>query len=244
MQCDAEGRSCARVYLKVDSNDSLSGALVTAVNEACDQIQDAAENVILVAHVGSQNEGEDRLTPGDMSINLVSRWERALRRVERLGAMTIAVVKGRCAGPALEMLLATDYRIGTRDARLGLQATPGEIWPSMAVYRLANQVGIARARRLVLFGTQVSATKALELGVLDEISDNVADVLMIAVQLVSGLEGTELAIRRRLLSDATTTSFEEALGAHLAACDRTLRRIRQRHQPTPACPDKNIAEET
>ncbi len=224
MQCDVEGWSCSRVSLQVPTDDSVS-ALVTAVNEACDQIEDAADNVILVAHVGGEHDGEGPLTLGDMSIHLVSRWERALRRVERLGAMTIAVVKGHCAGPALEMLLATDYRIGTRDARLGLQATPGEIWPSMAVYRLANQVGVARARRLVLFGTHVSAAKSLEWGLLDEVTDNVADVLMSAVRSASGLAGTELAIRRRLLSDATVTSFEEALGVHLAACDRTLRRM-------------------
>ena len=35
--------------------------------------------------------------------------------------------------------------------------------------------------------------------------------------------GRELAIRRRLLLDATTTSYEDALGAHLAACDRAVR---------------------
>jgi|SRR5882757_1224407 len=35
--------------------------------------------------------------------------------------------------------------------------------------------------------------------------------------------GREPAIRRQLMYDAATTSFEEALGAHLAACDRMLR---------------------
>ncbi|KOG89867.1 enoyl-CoA hydratase, partial [Streptomyces varsoviensis] len=39
----------------------------------------------------------------------------------------------------------------------------------------------------------------------------------------SGLSGKDLAIRRQLLLDARTTSFEDALGPHLAACDRLLR---------------------
>jgi len=37
--------------------------------------------------------------------------------------------------------------------------------------------------------------------------------------------GKEVAIRRQLLLDAAQHSFEEALGAHLAACDRALRRV-------------------
>jgi isomerase DpgB len=32
-----------------------------------------------------------------------------------------------------------------------------------------------------------------------------------------------MAIRRRLMLDAATAAFEDALGRHLAACDRALR---------------------
>ena len=32
-------------------------------------------------------------------------------------------------------------------------------------------------------------------------------------------------MRRQLMLDAATTTFENALGSHLAACDRVLRRI-------------------
>ncbi|MCZ9336264.1 enoyl-CoA hydratase/isomerase family protein, partial [Streptomyces sp. TRM76130] len=41
--------------------------------------------------------------------------------------------------------------------------------------------------------------------------------------LAGGLSGKELAIRRQLLFDAANTAFEDALGPHLAACDRALR---------------------
>jgi isomerase DpgB len=38
---------------------------------------------------------------------------------------------------------------------------------------------------------------------------------------------SELAVRRRLLLEAPSATFEDALGAHLAACDRLMRRHRQ-----------------
>ncbi|MGW3730079.1 enoyl-CoA-hydratase DpgB, partial [Streptomyces sp. NPDC000851] len=66
--------------------------------------------------------------------------------------------------------------------------------------------------------------EALALGIADEIAEDPAAALADAADLTGGLSGQEVAIRRQLLFDATTTSFEDALGAHLAACDRVLRR--------------------
>ncbi|MEK8174877.1 hypothetical protein NKH77_54940 [Streptomyces sp. M19] len=36
----------------------------------------------------------------------------------------------------------------------------------------------------------------------------------------------ELAVRRQLLLEAASVEYDEALGVHLAACDRELRRLR------------------
>jgi isomerase DpgB len=38
------------------------------------------------------------------------------------------------------------------------------------------------------------------------------------------MDGAEMAIRRQLIFEAGSTTFEDALGAHLAAADRALRR--------------------
>jgi isomerase DpgB len=46
---------------------------------------------------------------------------------------------------------------------------------------------------------------------------------MLADQVASWA-GAELAIRRQLMDEASWMSFEDALGPHLAACDRALRR--------------------
>ena len=48
-----------------------------------------------------------------------------------------------------------------------------------------------------------------------------------AVVMLGRVAGAEHAIRRQLLLEAATTSYEDALGAHLAACDRELRRLRR-----------------
>ena len=45
------------------------------------------------------------------------------------------------------------------------------------------------------------------------------------MEMAAAVEGAELAIRRQLMLEAPTATFEDALGVHLAACDRSLRRL-------------------
>jgi isomerase DpgB len=162
--------------------------------------------------------------PGDLRVALVSKWERGLRRLERLPAVTIAVADGDCGGPALDALLVADYRIMHAGARLMMPAMAGATWPGMALYRLARQAaGAALARRAVLFGTPIGAAEAQAMGIIDDVADDVGLTLDKAMEAASAVPGAELAIRRQLIQEAMTTTFEDALGTHLAACDRALR---------------------
>lgn len=215
-------------YLRIDSTRPLTASLVLALSELCDRAEDTDRLGTLVLHVtGGSVPSPEPGWPGSVDIRLVTRWERTLRRFERANAATIAVAEGDCQGPALNVLLAADYRIGTPDLRLRM-AGSRELWPGMAVHRLANQLGVARARTMVLFGVEVAADRALEIGLVDEVSTDVARSLTRMSALAGELTGAELAIRRRLLLDAATTGFDESLSAHLAACDRTLRRTGDR----------------
>ncbi|MFD0493628.1 hypothetical protein [Streptomyces rhizosphaericus] len=55
-----------------------------------------------------------------------------------------------------------------------------------------------------------------------------------AAVLRGRLSGREAGIRRRLLTEAASAEYQDALGAHLAACDRELRRLRNSGPGTPA----------
>jgi isomerase DpgB len=233
--------SLADGYLEISSRDSLSPRVIDRVNKACERVEDAPKDVILLVRLhdgraasddAASAAGDDAASedvaggepwPHEVGIHAVNRWERALRRLERLPGATLAVVEGDCTGLALEMLLTTDCRVALDTARFRLPATAEGTWPGMSLYRLANQVGVAQIRRSVLFGLDFDAVRAAELGLIDQIGEDPAALARAALEMLGGGRGTELAIRRRLLLDATTTSFEDALGSHLAACDRALR---------------------
>lgn len=210
----------ASLVVRVDGGRSLSAGLVAALGAACDSAEDRADRNPVILHVSGTPAGPP---DHDVTVALVSKWERVLRRLERLPAATIAVASGECGGLALEALLATDYRIATPSVRLRMPALARATWPGMGLFRLARQAGPAAIRRAVLFGDPISAAEAVAMGLLDELTTDTAAALAAAAALSEGIPGAELAIRRQLMQDALSVSFEDALGAHLAACDRALR---------------------
>ncbi|NJC11457.1 isomerase DpgB [Micromonospora profundi] len=209
------------IELRVDGSKPLTVAHISAVETACAAVEAGRAGAVLPVYVSG--------TPGaawtsGMDVALVSKWERLVRRLERLGATTVAIASGDCGGMALDVLLATDFRIATPDVRLTLPVDGEATWPGMAVFRLVQQAGGMRLRRAILFGTPVEASEGVDLGLIDEVTDDPATALAAVTARAAALTGSELAVRRRLMADAATTSFDEALGRHLAACDRALRR--------------------
>lgn len=221
------------VHLEVSGGEPLSASLVARVDEACTRIEDAgAKGLTLVVHVrGVDLADRAEPWPHDTAIHLVTRWERALHRLERLPAVVVAVVdNGVSRGPAFDLLLATDYRVGVAQARLELAESAGAAWPGLALYRLTNQLGAAAARRLLVRHEALSATRAVEVGVIDEVvadEDEAVDRVREVLHTLNAVRGKEFAVRRQLILEAGSTTFDDALGPHLAACDRSLRLARQ-----------------
>ncbi len=207
------------LVIRIDGSLPISAGPVAALGALCDKAE-GGEGRVIVHVSGAPNGSWTR----DLTVAQVSRWERALRRLERLTTTTIAVACGDCGGLALDALLATDYRIATPATRLVVPVGADATWPGMATYRLCQQAGAARTRKAVLFGIPIGAKEALALHLIDELVDDPATALDETAALTGAFSGPELAIRRQLMFDATITSFEDALGLHLAACDRALRK--------------------
>ncbi|GGO95607.1 enoyl-CoA-hydratase DpgB [Wenjunlia tyrosinilytica] len=210
--------------VEIRSADILEASTVRRIAEICDRVEDARTGDVLLVQVRGDDGGDTgHPRSRDLDIHLVNKWERALRRLERLPVATVAVATGECAGPAAEVLLTTDYRVAAPDLVLRLPSSGGAPWPGMALFRLATQIGVHRARRSALFGAATTAEKALALGLVDEITDDPEEAVGVAVKNFQGARAGDISVRRRLLMDAMSSTFEDALGSHLAACDRALR---------------------
>jgi isomerase DpgB len=210
--------------LRVDGGRELGADLARLVADVCDEAEATGAGRVIVRVSGVPSE---KAVANVVDVTAVSKWEQAVRRFERLRLPTLVAASGPCGGAALDLLLAADVRVAATDLRL-FPAVYGEgVWPGMALFRLVQQLGLAGARRAVLFGTPFTAAEALERGLVDRVSTDPERTLRAATRLLRRYSGPELAIRRQLAFDAQWMSFEDALGQHLAACDRSLRRGRE-----------------
>lgn len=82
----------------------------------------------------------------------------------------VAAIHGTALGGGLEVALACHYRLAAPDARVGLPEVKLGIIPGAGgTQRLPRLVGARAALELIVSGAQVSAPRAREMGILDEV---------------------------------------------------------------------------
>jgi isomerase DpgB len=210
--------------LRIDGSLPLSAALVAEVNAFADACEDAGPGTVGTLRLRGVPAGLP--VSDEVTVHTVNKWERALRRLERVGIATVAIVEADCGGVAAELLLSSDLRIMAPGSSLRFPETAETAWPGMVLYRLRQQAGHGAARRCALLGLPFPAEEARGLGLVDEVLDPADARVESLLASVATRSGPEFAIRRRLAMEASSTAFEDALGRHLSACDRELRRLR------------------
>ncbi|MBV9056680.1 MAG: enoyl-CoA hydratase/isomerase family protein [Candidatus Eremiobacteraeota bacterium] len=91
--------------------------------------------------------------------------------IERSEKTYVAAIDGNCLGGGLELALACDYRGASARSKLGLpEIRLGLIPGAGGTQRLPRLIGARPALELMLKGSSISAERAVELGVLDEIT--------------------------------------------------------------------------
>jgi enoyl-CoA hydratase len=131
---------------------------------------------------------------------------------------TVALVDGPALGGGCELALACDFRLASENAvfaqpelSLGIIAGAGGNW------RLAQLAGLQVARRMLYAGARLDAAEALQAGLVDEVTVDLAAAARalagrIARQSWRALELTKLALRSQR---PATTTFDIAAQALL-----------------------------
>jgi methylglutaconyl-CoA hydratase len=83
---------------------------------------------------------------------------------------TVALMNGSAYGGGLELALACDFRILALGAELGLTEVRLGIMPGAGgTVRLPRLIGEARAKELILLGRRITAQRALEIGLVNQL---------------------------------------------------------------------------
>jgi enoyl-CoA hydratase/carnithine racemase len=148
---------------------ALAATLAEHVARAAD---DAATFAVVVRGAGRAFcSGMDRtaLAAGAIDEPFFRHWVRALNRLEDMPKVSVAVLHGYSIGGGLQLAVACDLRVATRDAVVGLGASRHGIIPDGSVLRLARLIGLGRAKELSLLNEEISADAAHALGLVTRV---------------------------------------------------------------------------
>ncbi|HET9176999.1 MAG TPA: enoyl-CoA hydratase/isomerase family protein [Terriglobia bacterium] len=170
---------------------------------------------------GGDIEAWGALTPNAMSNQWVLRGIQVLEMVAALPQPVIAAISGHALGGGLELALMADLRVAVKAAKLGTpEVGLGMISGWTGVCRLAEIVGVARARELTLLGSPISAEKAYEWGLLNAVADD-PDTMEIQIEAwlrqIFANSGAAMALTKSLLQSMHADfSLHHAAAAGLA----------------------------
>lgn len=88
---------------------------------------------------------------------------------------TLAVVQGSCIGAGCEVAVACDLRLAESRAQFGITpARLGIVYPGFALERVVKLIGAAASKHLLFSGEFIDTTRALRIGLVDEVHESAA----------------------------------------------------------------------
>jgi enoyl-CoA hydratase/carnithine racemase len=160
-----------------------------------------------------------RSLDGDGFAAYGEHMRRVFARIAALPAISIAAIDGFALGGGLELALACDLRIGSREARLGLpEIKLGLIPGAGGTQRLPRIVGRSRALEILLTARQVPAHEAHALGLLDRLvpAGNAEDAAVDTAAQLARASAPAVAAITRCVEAAFTEDLERGIAFEAA----------------------------
>jgi len=124
----------------------------------------------------------------------------------------LAAIHGTAVGGGLEIVLHCDVRFASRDARLGQpEVNIGFLPPVGATQAYVRLMGRPRALRFLYDGVLISASDALQLGIVDEVVHDPRQAAAEYATKLSLKSAAALAAIRRSVTHGADLPFEEGL---------------------------------
>ena len=180
----------------------------------------------------------------DAPTEKLSQWlsyaNSIFNRLEDLPVPTLAAIDGYALGGGCECVLATDLRIATADARIGLPETRLGIMPGFGgSVRLPRLLGADSALEIIAAGKDVDGNAALKLGLVDAVvAREKLREAGITMLKAAAEEGSWQARRAPKLAPLKLSPIEAAMSFTLAK--GMVMQTAGKHYPAPLMAVKTI----
>jgi 3-hydroxyacyl-CoA dehydrogenase/enoyl-CoA hydratase/3-hydroxybutyryl-CoA epimerase len=129
---------------------------------------------------------------------LVDLGQNLFTRIAALPIVTVAAIHGACAGGGLELALACDFRVASKDAvtRIGLpEVTLGLVPAWGGSTRLPRIIGPAKAMKAILRGDLMPAERAVRIGLVDGLAPRERLTVLAAKFVAKGKPARKMRLR-------------------------------------------------
>ena len=160
-------------WLTLNRPEKANSLTALMLQQLIDLVAEAQNgpNVLVLTGTGKVFSAGADLTEAKAGLATSDLWEELSGAIANLPCLTIAALNGTLAGGAFGMALACDLRLAVTGAeffypvmKLGFLPQPSD------PVRMADLVGPARAKMILLAGQRVPAVEALEWGLINQLT--------------------------------------------------------------------------
>lgn len=173
---DETGIGLLRIQ-NVTKKNCFTGSMMAELTEHLEQVEKwkNGKALIIYGENGFFCSGGDlntvrSIADQDGGRKMITLMQHNLKRLECLPLITVALVDGMALGGGAELMTACDYRIASRDSKIGfVQVRIGitTVWGGGA--RLVSIIGYGRALNLIATGRTFTADDGVQLGFIDHV---------------------------------------------------------------------------
>jgi polyketide biosynthesis enoyl-CoA hydratase PksH len=178
-----------------DAGNSINGELLHELSMAISEAEKSTNLKVIVLEGNSEvfctgmdfNAMVNNQVPTPMAEESKAYYE-LLRQMTICSKIMIARVEGKVNAGGVGIVAACDIVIAGEQATFGLSETLFGLLPACVLPFLIRRIGIQKAQWMALSTHQITAKRAYEIGLVDELADNTADVLRRNLLRVTRLE--------------------------------------------------------
>ena len=162
---------------------------------------------------------------GEIGQSYFDDWDRALRVFETMDKLVVCLIHGYAVGGGLQLALASDIRVCTRTAKLGLPAIKEGLIPGLGTFRLARYVGLGRAKSLIIRGNMIDGVEAERIGLVDHLVEEESAFEEFDAWLAEYAAGNSAGCRasKQMLLDCFESGWEAFFHKYLVLQGKAMR---------------------
>lgn len=172
------GEALVVQFTRPEIRNPLSRNVVERLHEIVDSMDDNTNKVIFTgtgdAFASGANLNEIASLSSDNAPEFARLGQSLMQKIDELPQLVVAAINGFCFGGALDLALSCDIRVASPNARFAHPgASLGIITGWSGTQRLPRLIGTAFANEMFFTASPIDAERALRIGLIDAITDDV-----------------------------------------------------------------------